>query len=165
MTPKFREELDLIFPLADALQMRLDVRGRVSGTRLMGDGEFWMELGAVKILLRPKVRASTVTTECAAVLVKVQKRLWMYMAFLKASDSLYLSIIDANAVGLTESNCGEFDLRDPHKSFKLLLPGTVGNYMRSRKGSSWMETSYVDPLDQGRGELPQKEPRPVGTPV
>lgn len=165
MTPKFREELGLVFPLADALQMRLNMLGRTTGTRLSGASEFWMELGAVKILLCPKVMASAVGKDYAAVLVKVQKRLWMYMAYFKADDCLRLSVLDANALGLTESNCKEFDLRDPQKSFKVLQIGTVGHYFRANKESNWIEVGYVDPLDQGRGEISQEEPRPAGTPV
>lgn len=165
MNPKLRAELDLIFPLADTLQMRLDVKDKLGGTQIRGEGEFWMELGAVKLLLRPKMMASVVGTDTASVLVKIQKRLWIYLTYFKFNDALYLWVLDANALGLTEGTSLKFNFIKTIDIPKEIRPGVVGHYMRNRRDKNWTPVADADPVDQGRSELPQEESRIAGTPV
>lgn len=165
MSPEFREQLSMVFPLADALQMRIKAVGKPKQPVLSGEEEFWMDCGAAKILLRPRIMGSYVDGEKSAVLVKVQKRLWLYVAYFKVNDALYLSIVDANPLGLKESTCHHYDGVDPHTVFEDFKAGTVGYYMRERNGSWIPAVNENNPVDEGRGELPQEESRPTGTPV
>ena len=164
MSPEFREQLAMVFPLADALQMRIKVVGKPKQPILSGQEEFWMECGKAKIMLRPRIMRSYVDKGAAAALVKIQKRLWVYIAYFKANDALYLSVLDGNVLGLKESNCMEYDGVDPHEVFEKVRSGTVGHYLRERNGS-WTQFDETNSVDSGRGELPQEEPRPTGTPV
>jgi hypothetical protein len=165
MTPRFREELRLIFPLADALQMRLDARGKLGGSRISGEGEFWMGAGPLEIMLRPQVMASNVGKDYAAILVKIQKRLWAYLVYFKDNEALHFLIIDANAVGLTVGNSKVHDLHDPTKMFEELRPGTVKHYLRKGNSTSWVPVTHDLSLDERRSEPAKEESRAAGTPV
>jgi hypothetical protein len=166
MNPKLREELSLVMPLADALQMRLNVKSKLGGTVVSGEAEFWMDAGAVKLLLRPKVLASLVRGEFASVLVKVRKRLWIHLTYFKKGDYFYLLVLDANAIGLTETTCITYGFMEPDTVYEKSRPGIVGEYLQNRSDSTWKSVRYADHLvDQGRSELPQEESRITGTPV
>lgn len=149
---KYREELAMVYPIADVLKMRLLFNVR-KGKPLRVRGESTMSLSVTKGYAMDflcKIHASKVSKTEAWVLAHVKASLWIFVAYMESSKEIYLWVIDADAVDLTDKNAISYENLGLDEMLTSLARGCVAVFQRTRKEPKWSRVDYVSPVDSGR---------------
>jgi hypothetical protein len=130
-----------VFPLADALQIAIDVyRGSHGRYELRGGRKFVMPMSKHSdLILNTKIEASTFGDYASAVLVHISKDFWIYLIFDNAADTVgtltmyYLSFEKQNIKTLKESVDGE----DIDIALLALRPTIKEKFIRGGREIKW----------------------------
>lgn len=152
--------MDMVYPLADALQMTLDLNVSGRGTKFSISGSEKFDLpvtDSFDLDLKCKVRASNITMTSFTkmeswVLVEISLTLWVLLAYLKASRELYFAVIDMSRVDMKTDDL--FENRSSVGIKRLTEKGIVFEATRSVAQEQWrvINAGGVDAGRSGKAE-------------
>lgn len=163
----FMGKYPLVYPLADAMLMDLDL------TELRGQytlrGEFKIVLdtlpGVDPLDFTVQVKASYVGKDSAGVLLKVRKKLYAYLDFDKPRNMLYFTLIDADKIGMNEANAAVmYHGMPPAEAALKYEKGIVALFQRGYKSEQpWtrVDTTGDESDADTVGSVPQQCQEPV----
>jgi len=140
---------DLIYPLTDALQMKLYVKLQGFGYKIVEGEQIVLQLPFAKgvgVEFAPEVCASDVDYKagCACVLVKVFGGLWALVAYsgtpyeASAQAGLTVTLIDGYKCGLNRTSAPLFNGVKSCDILKKLKKGVIRQYTKDAKTGPWV---------------------------
>lgn len=141
MNDRHRAALDMIYPLADTLQMRLILNVRGEAMRIVGDQKIKLPVreGFFDVPAEIVVKASRITPKESWVLLHVRENLWIFLAYLQGEKELYFWIIDAEKISPEDrpKTGGIYQDKDISYCVEKLGPGAVAIYRRKKDETNW----------------------------
>jgi hypothetical protein len=146
-----RAALDLIYPLADTLQMKLFYNAATKGVRIKGAQKMYLPIDSKKETLpfEIKVHASTVGEAEAWVLMRVREELWVLLGYLRKNRELQFCVVDAAKAHIGPVSADEMSGLSLAKVAEKLGRGIVAVYYRRKEESDWRALDDV-PVDAGQ---------------
>lgn len=141
-----RAALDLIYPIADALQLKLFYNVTEKGARIRGAEKMSLPLDAEdkeSIPFEIKVHASTVGENSAWALLKVRGDLWILVGYLRSGRELQLCIVDESKARFGPVTAAEWSGLSVDGVLNKLGRGVVASYYRHKDDSEWRELNDV----------------------
>jgi hypothetical protein len=149
-----RAALDLIYPLADALQMKLFYNASSKGVQIKGTEKMSLPIdakGDETIPFELKAHASTVGDGEAWVLLRVRGNLWILVGYLKSNRELQLCIVDADKGRIGPVTASSLNGLTLAKAAHSIGRGIVATFYRGKDESEWRSLDDVSgPVDEGQ---------------
>lgn len=137
-----------IYPLADALQMRLGLSVPKKGSPKivnLGDPIHSTKVASwLSIPTEVRIKASHVSKSTAAILFKLRGNLYGYMVYEpgpsnKDDGFLYLYLCDRNKIKMSDSMIAGLDGGDILTLDNAVIPAAVAAFSRGQRAAEWMK--------------------------
>ena len=147
-----RAALGLIYPIADALQMKLFYNSTAKGVRIRGAEKMTLPIDGKDetIPFEVKVHASTVGEAEAWALMRVRGDLWVLLGYLQKNRELQFCIVDASKAHIGPVTADEMSGLPLVKVAEKLARGIVAVYYRRKEESDWRAIDGIDSVDEGQ---------------
>jgi hypothetical protein len=154
LTVEHRAALDLIYPLADALQIRLFYNATKQGVRIRGAEKMSLPIDATgeSIPFEIKVHASTVGENEAWVLMRVRGNLWVLLGYLKKNQELQLCLVDASKGYFGPVSADSYSGLSLADVCGKIGRGIVAVYYRTKEEAPWsrLDDEPLTTVDAGQ---------------
>jgi hypothetical protein len=135
-----------VFPLSDTLQM--DMRYYFRSDTIYGRMELDLPVGKELLPLSPKIMWSFVDDYESAVLVKIRKRVWLFLRYIEASHQLTCQVLDGHILDLHENHGLPKKGELPDRVSNHFARGTKATFTQNVASAKWKDVNeFVDSLD------------------
>jgi hypothetical protein len=162
-----KQALDLLYPLADALQMTLTLQCKGDYPEFArGEQDITIPVTSgfsIPATAHVHVSGINFSKERAWLLMHVMGNLWVYTIYYHTSGEVYFALLDATKIkpygvaSLSESNAATyFSGSKAEKRHKDFAKGVVAEFTRFKDDTKWVKHGKADRLDQGHPVPPEE---------